>query len=302
MASTTAIKSDWAEDDNVDELPPTTETTSPDGITTIVSWKFDEHDQKVKVTRRVRRKVQTTLVSHTVAERKHWAKFGDDKGKPSGPDRQTTIIGENIFFKVSAVNKAAAEAAAAAAADAAAADKQPAGKAVVCRLCKGGHFTAKCPYREQLAELDSAAAALDDEEAGAGPAVGGPAPGGLARAGLGGPGGKYVPPSQRGLGGAGESMFRSRDDLPTLRVTSLSYDAEDDDLRSLFEPFAKTGRLARANVVRDRETRESKGFGFVSFESRKDAETALQKMNGYGYDSLILNVSWSQPREPRQGP
>lgn len=57
-----------------DELPPTTETTSPDGITTIVSWKFDEHDQKVKVTRRVRRKVQTTLVSHTVAERKHWAK------------------------------------------------------------------------------------------------------------------------------------------------------------------------------------------------------------------------------------
>lgn len=238
----------------------------------------------------------------TLKGRADTRRFGDDKGKPSGPDRQTTIIGENIFFKVSAVNKAAAEAAAAAAADAAAADKQPAGKAVVCRLCKGGHFTAKCPYREQLAELDSAAAALDDEEAGAGPAVGGPAPGGLARAGLGGPGGKYVPPSQRGLGGAGESMFRSRDDLPTLRVTSLSYDAEDDDLRSLFEPFAKTGRLARANVVRDRETRESKGFGFVSFESRKDAETALQKMNGYGYDSLILNVSWSQPREPRQGP
>ncbi|TXT05016.1 hypothetical protein VHUM_03836 [Vanrija humicola] len=285
--------------DPPDELPPTTETTSPDGITTIVSWKFDEHDHKVKVTRRVRRKVQTTLVSHSVAERKHWAKFGDDKGKPSGPDRQTTIIGENLFFKVSAVNKAAAEAAAAAAADAAAADKQPAGKAVVCRLCKGGHFTAKCPYREQLAELDSAAAALDDDEAAA-PA--GPAPGGLARAGMGGAGGKYVPPSQRGLGGAGESMFRSRDDLPTLRVTSLSYDAEDDDLRSLFEPFAKTGRLARANVVRDRETRESKGFGFVSFESRKDAEIALQKMNGYGYDSLILNVSWSQPREPRQGP
>lgn len=86
-------------------------------------------------------------------------------------------------------------------------------------------------------------------------------------------------------------MFRSRDDLPTLRVTSLSVDAQDEDLRALFERF---GRLARANVVRDRETRESKGFGFVSFESRADAEVALNKMNGYGYDSLILNVSWSR--------
>ena len=85
---------------------------------------------------------------------------------------------------------------------------------------------------------------------------------------------------QRAGGGQGESMYRSaRDELPTLRISSLSVDAEDEDLRSLFEKF---GRVARANVVRDRETRESKGFGFVSFESRKDAEKALGAMNGYG--------------------
>jgi translation initiation factor 3 subunit G len=86
-------------------------------------------------------------------------------------------------------------------------------------------------------------------------------------------------------------MFRPRDEFPTLRVTSLSVDAEDEDLRELFSPF---GRVVRANVVRDRETRESKGFGFVSFESKKDAEAALAKMNGRGYDSLILSVSWSR--------
>ena len=74
-------------------------------------------------------------------------------------------------------------------------------------------------------------------------------------------------------------MYRSRDDLPTLRITSLSVDAEDEDLHALFSPF---GRVVRANVVRDRETRESKGFGFVSYESRKDAEKALAKMNGHG--------------------
>jgi translation initiation factor 3 subunit G len=86
-------------------------------------------------------------------------------------------------------------------------------------------------------------------------------------------------------------MFRNRDDLPTLRITSLSVDAEDDDLRALFAPF---GSVVRANVVRDRETRESKGFGFVSFSFKSDAEKALQKMNGRGYDSLILSVSWSR--------
>lgn len=92
-------------------------------------------------------------------------------------------------------------------------------------------------------------------------------------------------------GGAGESMFRARDDLPTLRITSLSTDADENDLRALFEKF---GRVARANVVRDRETQESKGFGFVSFESKRDAELAMSKMDGRGYDNLILSVTWSR--------
>ncbi|GFZ51839.1 Translation initiation factor eIF3 p33 subunit homolog [Saitozyma sp. JCM 24511] len=281
MASTKPLKTDWTADDEGDELPPTTETTDADGITTIISWKFDEHDRKVKTTRRVRRKMQTQLVSHTVAERKHWAKFGLDKGKGSGPDRNTTIIGENIHFKVSATSRAEPEAEQSAA-------KAPAGKAFVCRLCKGGHFTAKCPYREQLAAIDSVGADGGEEE------MDGPSNvGALAAKGAGGStvGGRYVPPGQRAGGATGETMFRPRDEFPTLRVTSLSVDAEDEDLRDL---FARFGRVVRANVVRDRDTRESKGFGFVSFESRKDAEAALSKMNGFGYDSLILSVSWSR--------
>ena len=89
-------------------------------------------------------------------------------------------------------------------------------------------------------------------------------------------------------------MFK-RDDLPTLRIQSLSVDADEDDLRELFQTF---GRVVRANVIKDRNTGESKGFGFVSFESRKDAEKALNKMNGHGYDSLILSVSWSRTSFP----
>lgn len=60
----------------------------------------------------------------------------------------------------------------------------------MCRLCKGGHFTAKCPYKEQLAAIDSMGGeeGMDEVEEMAGPAAGG-----LAARGAGGSG-KYVPP------------------------------------------------------------------------------------------------------------
>ncbi|CCO32264.1 Eukaryotic translation initiation factor 3 subunit G Short=eIF3g [Rhizoctonia solani AG-1 IB] len=113
-------------------------------------------------------------------------------------------------------------------------------------------------------------------------------------------GGKYVPPSMRagaGAGRGGESMFRNnRDDLPTLRVTNVSEDTQEDDLRDLFSKF---GRVARVYVGRDRETGAGKGYAFVSFEDKANAERAIQKVHGMGYDNLILSVQWSQPREPR---
>ena len=51
--------------------------------------------------------------------------------------------------------------------------------------------------------------------------------------------GKYIPPSMRGKGGAGESMYGNRDDMPTLRVTNLSEDALEEDLYELFQRFGR---------------------------------------------------------------
>ena len=166
--------------------------------------------------------------------------------------------------------------------------KAGAGK-LTCRLCKGAHFTAKCPYKDSLAGLDGAQLeappAGDDDEA--------PAPT-AAPAAASGPR-KYVPPSMReGARGAGESMNRpggNRDDLPTLRVTNISEDAQEQDLRDLFGTF---GRVARVYVGRDRETGIGKGFAFISYEDRTHAQKAMEKMHGRGYDSLILNVQWSR--------
>jgi translation initiation factor 3 subunit G len=94
---------------------------------------------------------------------------------------------------------------------------------------------------------------------------------------------------------SGPSGFSgSRDDLPTLRVTNISEDTGENDLRELFGVF---GRVARVYVGRDRETGQGKGFAFVSFEDRAVAQRALEKVNGRGYDNLILSVQWSQPRE-----
>ena len=98
----------------------------------------------------------------------------------------------------------------------------------------------------------------------------------------------------RGGRGPGESMSRpggSRDDLPTLRVTNISEDMQENDLRDLFSAF---GRVARVYVGRDRETGAGKGFAFVSFEDKSTAQKAMEKMHGRGYDNLILNIQWSR--------
>lgn len=102
-------------------------------------------------------------------------------------------------------------------------------KTVQCRICRGEHFTARCPYKETMApvgETADVAAGMGDE----------PAPGGGlggSKMGLGadagGKKGSYVPPALRNKGGAageGEKMggkYSDRDDFATLRVTNVRF-------------------------------------------------------------------------------
>lgn len=77
----------------------------------------------------------------------------------------------------------------------------------------------------------------------------------------------------------------NRDDLPTLRVTNVSEDAVEDDLRDLFSRF---GRVARVFIGKDRETGIGKGYAFVSYEDRTHAQKAIDKMNGFGASILTI--------------
>ncbi|EMD31994.1 hypothetical protein CERSUDRAFT_119299 [Gelatoporia subvermispora B] len=291
MASAAAPKTSWADDvDELEQPHKGEDFVDENGIRTTIEYTINDEGKKVKITRKIKRVLQKEIVDHTVAERKSWTKFGQEKGSKPGPDRATTTVGENVSLKLSAGNKSSEPEPSAEQAMKNNLVRAGAGK-VVCRLCKGDHFTAKCPYKDSLPGLeggDTPPFGGDDTGTPAEPAAAAPSTGG-----------KYVPPSMRGARGPGESMGRpggSRDDMPTLRVTNISEDTQENDLRELFSRF---GRVARVYVGRDRETGAGKGFAFVSFESKGDAQLAMEKMHGRGYDNLILSVQWSQPREQR---
>ncbi|KAG1732236.1 eukaryotic translation initiation factor 3 subunit G-domain-containing protein [Suillus paluster] len=249
------------------------------GIRVTTEYAINDEGKKVKITRKIKRTLQKSVNA------RKWAKFGKERGNKEGPDRATTTVGENVALKISAGNKSSEPEVTPEQNIKTELAKAGAGK-VMCRLCKGDHFTAKCPYKDSLAGLETADLPPADDTADA------PAP-----AASGATGGKYVPPSMRGgASRPGESMGRpggNREDLPTLRVTNISEDTQESDLRELFGTF---GRVARVYVGRDRETGIGKGFAFVSFEERAIAQRAMEKLNGKGYDNLILSVQWSQPR------
>jgi len=87
--------------------------------------------------------------------------------------------------------------------------------------------------------------------------------------------------------------MKRRNDENSIRVNNLSEDTSEFDL---FELFSKFGPVSRAFVAKDRRTGSSRGFGFVNFVRREDGEKAISKLNGYGYDNLILRVEWSEKK------
>lgn len=83
-----------------------------------------------------------------------------------------------------------------------------------------------------------------------------------------------------------------------LYVGNLPYSVDSSDLEQL---FAAHGTVASAQVIDDRETGRSKGFGFVEMESDDQAEAAINALNGYQHDGRALTVNEARPRAPRQG-
>src|SRR5215217_5893110 len=85
-----------------------------------------------------------------------------------------------------------------------------------------------------------------------------------------------------------------------LYVGNLSYDVTNADLNTM---FASHGTVSSAEIIQDRDTGRSKGFGFVQMGSDQEAQAAISALNGQQQNGRALTVNEAKPREdrPRSG-
>ena len=74
---------------------------------------------------------------------------------------------------------------------------------------------------------------------------------------------------------------------------NLSYSTDSEELRTLFSEF---GSVDSAEVIIDRSTNRSKGFGFVEMSDEEAARSAIQALNGKDVSGRSINVSEARPR------
>lgn len=282
----------WAdlEEDDVVDIPSskTRFETEADakGLKTVI--EYAERDGKTyKVTKKVKQTTMTRRVNLAIEHRKGWASFGKcgDAEDEEGNTISVKPIKSNEEYFIELTQKVGG-AQATTTLNEAEEKFLEASLNISEELFKDKKVWTdinrmKQEEREREAEKETVKPAADG-----GPAA---AAGGKGAA----AGGRYVPPSLREGGGDGKGGKGDRDQEASLRVFNLSEDAKDGDLQELFGQF---GRLQRVFLAKHMDTGQSKGFAFVTYYNKEDGEKAIRKLNGHGYDNLILKVEWAKPR------
>lgn len=81
-----------------------------------------------------------------------------------------------------------------------------------------------------------------------------------------------------------------------IYVGNLSYSTTDEDVKAAFSQY---GTVESADVITDRNTGRSKGFGFVEMDDTNEANAAIEGLNGKDIDGRNVNVNKARPREER---
>jgi RNA recognition motif-containing protein len=84
-----------------------------------------------------------------------------------------------------------------------------------------------------------------------------------------------------------------------IYVGNLSHDVSTEELRQAFEAY---GEVSSANVIKDKYTGQSRGFGFVEMPDKAEAQTAIENLNGKDLRGREMNVNEARPRADRGRP
>ena len=84
-----------------------------------------------------------------------------------------------------------------------------------------------------------------------------------------------------------------------IYVGNLAFSATENDLRQLFEQY---GAVEKTQIITDRETGRSRGFGFVEMPDSRAAKAAIEGLQGTQFAGRALTVNEAKPREPRRAP
>jgi len=277
MADTQVMGSRWADeiDDEDYEIPtsqqPVVHHAAKEGERVVTEIRVDpDTGKKQKVLRTF--KIEKKLVSKNAIERRKWAKYGQSTRDGPGINPATTAVADEVMMQF--LNKdtdAIPE-------ENAITKLQKEGKGVLrCRFCQDNHFSAKCPYKDSglppeyfiTKELEEPKKQPVEMES-------------------------KVYQAPKGRAGRGETMGSVPKKDYTIRVSNLPESMSETDMQELCSPFGKTERIF---LAKDRATGVCKGFAFVTYQTKEGAMKALNVLNGYGYDHLILNVEWSKPTQ-----
>ena len=280
-----AVMSNWADeaekpDGAEPELLPDVDVeegfeteVGEDGVKTVVEYQKDPQTaERLKVTSKVKVIKKDERIKKCVLDRRTWAKFGD-AAKPPQTKKKLPESWATNYQGVGFLQD---------------------GVTYVCtpfqELDMAPRKKAEAKKKPVVQEVKAVGVwkRKSDSAAGAGGIAAGAAPGRVS--------GAYVPPTMRAADGSRrmdlENIRMVRDDTAALRVSNLSDDVREDDLQELFRPF---GPITRTYLAKDRETGFSRGFAFINFVRREDAQAAMDKLAGYGYDHLILQIEWAKP-------
>ncbi len=265
------------------ELSRYEEIENKDGTITTKTYTTNAEGQRILITRIIKRTKIIKMVPKRVIERRNILKFGRCAGTPKGPEEGVTQIGDLVYLeslnnkeeeKTKTINTVAA---------------------IKCRNCnESGHWTKDCTHSkqaiDQIKALESELSELEyneklNEE---------PSEKVNEKLDEYKDTGSYVPPHLRKKSTL--QNHENTEELTSLRITNLDNDATDYDLKTLFEYVA---RVKRATIARDRNTKESRGMGYVDMFTQEDCEAAIKRLNGYTYGNQVLHVEFVKQNKGR---